>query len=109
MCSGSLPLSLRSLRIALHLSCYAALLVLCNGNCDRIALYRAETYVYRTGTADEERRRGVVPDIMLGGSWQAEVAALENPTAEQIEKIKADWQVRHDAVLAAGGLHIIRY
>ena len=46
-------------------------------------------------------------DIVLGGSWQAEVAALENPTAEQIEKIKADWQVRHDAVLAAGGLHII--
>ncbi|VTQ23776.1 preprotein translocase subunit SecA [Escherichia coli] len=36
-------------------------------------------------------------DIVLGGSWQAEVAALENPTAEQIEKIKADWQVRHDA------------
>ncbi|QEP92624.1 hypothetical protein FZ928_16920 [Klebsiella pneumoniae] len=33
-------------------------------------------------------------DIMLGGSWQAEVAALENPTPEQIEKIKADWQVR---------------
>ena len=46
-------------------------------------------------------------DIVLGGSWQAEVAALENPTAEQIEKIKADWQVRHDAVLKAGGLHII--
>ncbi|MGO1308242.1 MAG: preprotein translocase subunit SecA, partial [Kluyvera intermedia] len=46
-------------------------------------------------------------DIMLGGSWQAEVAALEDPTPEQIEKIKADWQVRHDAVLAAGGLHII--
>ncbi|EFC2023465.1 preprotein translocase subunit SecA, partial [Escherichia coli] len=46
-------------------------------------------------------------DIVLGGSWQAEVAALENPTAEQIEKIKADWQVRHDEVLEAGGLHII--
>lgn len=46
-------------------------------------------------------------DIVLGGSWQAEVAALENPTVEQIEKIKADWQVRHDAVLEAGGLHII--
>ncbi|ETJ32890.1 hypothetical protein Q604_UNBC12665G0001, partial [human gut metagenome] len=30
-------------------------------------------------------------DIVLGGSWQAEVAALENPTAEQIEKIKAGW------------------
>ena len=46
-------------------------------------------------------------DIMLGGSWQAEVAALPEPTAEQIAQIKADWQVRHDAVLASGGLHII--
>ncbi|MCS5450963.1 preprotein translocase subunit SecA [Enterobacter huaxiensis] len=46
-------------------------------------------------------------DIMLGGSWQAEVAELENPTPEQIVQIKADWQVRHDAVLASGGLHII--
>ncbi|MDU4228671.1 MAG: preprotein translocase subunit SecA, partial [Klebsiella grimontii] len=46
-------------------------------------------------------------DIMLGGSWQAEIAQLEDPTPEQIAQIKADWQVRHDAVLAAGGLHII--
>ena len=46
-------------------------------------------------------------DIVLGGSWQAEVAALENPTPEQIAQIKADWQVRHEAVLASGGLHII--
>jgi len=46
-------------------------------------------------------------DIMLGGSWQAEVAALPEPTEEQIAQIKADWQVRHDAVLASGGLHII--
>lgn len=46
-------------------------------------------------------------DIMLGGSWQAEVAQLEDRTPEQIAQIKADWQVRHDAVLAAGGLHII--
>lgn len=46
-------------------------------------------------------------DIMLGGSWQAEVAQLENPTQEQVDQIKADWKVRHDAVLAAGGLHII--
>ncbi|MBH2565005.1 preprotein translocase subunit SecA [Serratia marcescens] len=46
-------------------------------------------------------------DIVLGGSWQAEVALLEEPTEEQIEAIKADWKVRHDAVLAAGGLHII--
>ncbi|WP_429096780.1 preprotein translocase subunit SecA [Aeromonas media] len=46
-------------------------------------------------------------DIVLGGNWQAEIAALENPTDEQIKTIKAAWQVRHDAVLASGGLHII--
>lgn len=46
-------------------------------------------------------------DIMLGGSWQTEVAALESPTQEQIDEIKARWKERHDAVLAAGGLHII--
>ncbi|MEQ5222814.1 preprotein translocase subunit SecA [Providencia alcalifaciens] len=46
-------------------------------------------------------------DIMLGGSWQSEVAALENPTQEQIDEIKANWKIRHDEVLAAGGLHII--
>ncbi|WP_024554124.1 preprotein translocase subunit SecA, partial [Franconibacter helveticus] len=46
-------------------------------------------------------------DIMLGGSWQAEIAELEDPTPEQIAQIKADWQKRHDDVLAAGGLHII--
>ncbi|REF27387.1 protein translocase subunit secA [Xenorhabdus cabanillasii] len=46
-------------------------------------------------------------DIMLGGSWQTEVARLEEPTEEKIEQIKAAWQERHDAVLAAGGLHII--
>lgn len=46
-------------------------------------------------------------DIMLGGKWEAEVAALENPTENQIAAIKEDWQKRHEAVLAAGGLHII--
>lgn len=33
-------------------------------------------------------------DIVLGGSWQTEVAKLENPTEEQIEEIKAQWQKR---------------
>lgn len=46
-------------------------------------------------------------DIMLGGNWEAEVAALENPSETQIAAIKADWQKRHDGVLEAGGLHII--
>ncbi|WP_156292644.1 preprotein translocase subunit SecA [Serratia oryzae] len=46
-------------------------------------------------------------DIVLGGSWQAEIAQLEDPSEEQIAAIKDAWQIRHDAVLAAGGLHII--
>lgn len=46
-------------------------------------------------------------DIVLGGNWQVEVANLEKPNQEQIAAIKNAWQVRHDAVLAAGGLHII--
>ncbi|HHQ4507940.1 preprotein translocase subunit SecA [Aeromonas hydrophila] len=46
-------------------------------------------------------------DIVLGGNWQAEIAQLENPTEAQIAELKAAWLVRHDAVLAAGGLHII--
>ncbi|MDK9733791.1 preprotein translocase subunit SecA [Vibrio sp. B511a] len=46
-------------------------------------------------------------DIVLGGSWQSKVEALENPTQEQIDAIKADWKVVHDQVLDAGGLHII--
>jgi preprotein translocase subunit SecA len=46
-------------------------------------------------------------DIVLGGRWESEVAKLENPTPEQIEKIKLEWKARHDQVLAAGGLHII--
>ncbi|MCC8373084.1 MULTISPECIES: preprotein translocase subunit SecA [Photorhabdus] len=46
-------------------------------------------------------------DIVLGGSWQAEIAKLTESTEAQIEEIKAAWQERHDMVLAAGGLHII--
>ncbi len=47
-------------------------------------------------------------DIVLGGSLEADLEALgPDATEEQIAQAKADWQVRHDAVLAAGGLHII--
>jgi preprotein translocase subunit SecA len=47
-------------------------------------------------------------DIVLGGSLQAELKALgAEATDEQIAAAKADWQQRHDAVIAAGGLHII--
>ena len=47
-------------------------------------------------------------DIVLGGNWQAEVAALgENPDPAEEAAIKAAWEERHGAVLEAGGLHII--
>lgn len=46
-------------------------------------------------------------DIVLGGKWEAEIAALDNPNEVQVKKIKEAWQIRHDAVIAAGGLHII--
>ncbi|GAA3587580.1 preprotein translocase subunit SecA [Marinobacter xestospongiae] len=46
-------------------------------------------------------------DIVLGGNWESEVAALENPSEEQVAKIKAAWSERHNQVLEAGGLHII--
>lgn len=46
-------------------------------------------------------------DIVLGGSLQSELAALGTPDQQNIADIKTAWQKRHDAVLAAGGLHII--
>ncbi len=47
-------------------------------------------------------------DIVLGGSLEAELHALgEDASDEQKAAIKADWQQRHDAVKAAGGLHIV--
>lgn len=46
-------------------------------------------------------------DIVLGGNWQSDVARLESPTPEQVEKIKQDWQVQHEEILALGGLYIL--
>lgn len=46
-------------------------------------------------------------DIVLGGSLEAELARLENPSEEEKNQAQAAWQIRHDAVLEAGGLHII--
>ena len=46
-------------------------------------------------------------DIVLGGKWEAEVEALNNPTEQQIADIKAAWKKRHQQVLEAGGLHIV--
>ncbi len=47
-------------------------------------------------------------DIVLGGSLQADIAALgENASALQIEECKRLWKERHEAVVTAGGLAII--
>jgi len=46
-------------------------------------------------------------DIVLGGNLDAAIAKLENPTEEQIEKVKAEWKEEHDKVLELGGLHIV--
>ncbi|MDO7536575.1 preprotein translocase subunit SecA [Acinetobacter pittii] len=46
-------------------------------------------------------------DIILGGNWKAKLAKLENPTAEDEARLKAQWEQDHEDVLQAGGLHII--
>ncbi|MBA3582777.1 MAG: preprotein translocase subunit SecA [Gammaproteobacteria bacterium] len=46
-------------------------------------------------------------DIVLGGNAEVEIAKLENPSDADIAAIRAEYQVRHAAVIAAGGLHII--
>lgn len=46
-------------------------------------------------------------DIVLGGSLDAELAALPEDDADGRAAVQADWQARHDAVIASGGLHVI--
>jgi preprotein translocase subunit SecA len=46
-------------------------------------------------------------DIVLGGNYEAEIKALQDPDQKQIDKIKEDWQKRHQQVLDNGGLHIV--
>ncbi|WP_179116226.1 preprotein translocase subunit SecA [Solemya velum gill symbiont] len=47
-------------------------------------------------------------DIVLGGSLDAELQALNDDASDaQVEKIKSEWQERHAKVLEAGGLHVI--
>ncbi|MFH2078472.1 MAG: preprotein translocase subunit SecA [Pseudomonadota bacterium] len=47
-------------------------------------------------------------DIVLGGSIDAEMAALGEDASEMDKaRVKAEWQKRHDEVKALGGLHII--
>ena len=51
-------------------------------------------------------------DIVLGGSFDSEISVLEAESGEPVDestraRLKTEWQARHDAVKAAGGLHIV--
>ncbi|MCK5727381.1 MAG: preprotein translocase subunit SecA [Thiotrichaceae bacterium] len=47
-------------------------------------------------------------DIVLGGNLGAEIKALGNKVnPNKVKAVTADWQKRHDEVIAAGGLHIV--
>ena len=46
-------------------------------------------------------------DIVLGGNLQVELDSLDNPNDDTIRKHTEEWQQRHAAVIAAGGLHIV--
>jgi preprotein translocase subunit SecA len=46
-------------------------------------------------------------DIVLGGNLEAELTAAGDLPEDQKQVIETAWQARHEAVLAAGGLHIL--
>lgn len=46
-------------------------------------------------------------DIVLGGNLEAELTELDNSSEEEIKKRTVEWQKRHDAVIVAGGLHVL--
>jgi len=46
-------------------------------------------------------------DIVLGGSVDAELEKLDNPSDAVVEELREAWKQRHEKVIQAGGLHII--
>ncbi len=46
-------------------------------------------------------------DIILGGNWQSFIEDIDSVSTEEMARLKAEWQIKHDQVVAAGGLHII--
>ena len=46
-------------------------------------------------------------DSVLGGSLDAELGKMASANDDEIARVKSDWQGRHEAVIAAGGLHIV--
>jgi preprotein translocase subunit SecA len=46
-------------------------------------------------------------DIVLGGNLEAELHAVDAADETGRQRVRGEWQKRHDAVIAAGGLHIV--
>jgi preprotein translocase subunit SecA len=46
-------------------------------------------------------------DIVLGGNLEAELAQVDPNDEVARQRVREEWQKRHDAAIAAGGLHII--
>ncbi|MES1965628.1 preprotein translocase subunit SecA [Psychrobacter sp. AH5] len=46
-------------------------------------------------------------DIILGGNWESFIEDPVSVSPEEMKRLKAQWQQKHDQVVAAGGLHII--
>ena len=46
-------------------------------------------------------------DILLGGNWRAKLDKIEHPTPDDEQRLIAEWRENNQAVLQAGGLHII--
>ena len=46
-------------------------------------------------------------DIVLGGSLEAELGALDEPDEHTVARIRKEWEQRHQQVLDSGGLHIV--
>ncbi len=70
---------------------------------------REATVVQQAGSAGAitiaTNMAGRGTDIVLGGNLEAEIDAAGEGADEA--EIRSEWQVRHDAVLESGGLHII--
>jgi len=44
-------------------------------------------------------------DIILGGNWEAELG--DGDSEAKVEELRSRWQLDHDKVIEAGGLHVI--
>jgi preprotein translocase subunit SecA len=46
-------------------------------------------------------------DILLGGNWKVDLAAIADATDADAQRLRAEWEIKHKQVIDAGGLHII--